>query len=160
MSLKSYFISKISPEVSLDNCTLIFSLPSVEVSNLDPWICFIQLLDGGFDQYFIHRKLSKKLAYTSVNELETHIAGHILIYRVKILHQSQTQVHRNYLPPRSLALISVGFFLFSSAKTTVSSLPCITWPSIWYLASAASAGSTYWTNPKPRGLLQKIWVWK
>lgn len=59
---------------------------------------------------------------------------------------------KNYLP-RSLALISWGFFLFSSAKTTVSWRPWKTWPSIWYLASPASAGSRYWINPKPRGSL-------
>lgn len=60
----------------------------------------------------------------------------------------------NYLP-RSRALISVGFFLFSSANTTVTSRPRRIWPSIWYLASAASAGSTYWTKPNPRGSLKK-----
>lgn len=54
---------------------------------------------------------------------------------------------------RSLALISEGFFLFSSANTTVNSRPRRIWPSMWCFASAASAGSTYWTNPKPLGSL-------
>lgn len=69
---------------------------------------------------------------------------------------------------RSLALMSTGFFLFSSANTTVSSLPRRICPSIWYFASTASAGSTYWTKPKPRGslhqtlisVLQAIVAWK
>lgn len=55
---------------------------------------------------------------------------------------------------RSLALISEGFFLFSSANTTVNSRPRRICPSIWYLASSASAGSTNWTKPKPRGSLK------
>ena len=57
-----------------------------------------------------------------------------------------------------LALISAGFFLFSSANTTVNSLPRRICPSIWYLASAASAGSTYCTNPNPLGSLRQTQV--
>lgn len=53
-------------------------------------------------------------------------------------------------------IILNGFFFCSSLQTkTVSSLPRRICPSIWYLASAASAGSTNWTSPNPSGSLQK-----
>lgn len=89
------------------------------------------------------------------------IKGANNMYLVHSKSTTRSQVHKGcakqgsqtYL--LSLALISVGFFLFSSANTTVNSRPRRTWPSAWYFASAASAGSTYWTKPKPRGSLQK-----
>jgi hypothetical protein len=51
--------------------------------------------------------------------------------------------------------MSEGFFLFSSAKTTVISLPSSICPSIWYFASEASSGSKYWMNPNPLGSLKQ-----
>jgi hypothetical protein len=55
----------------------------------------------------------------------------------------------------SLALMSEGFFQFSSAKTTTISLPSSIFPSIWYFASEASSGSKYWINPNPLSSLKQ-----
>ena len=71
------------------------------------------------------------------------------------LASKETKDNTYLVAVRSLALISTGFFLFSSANTTVNSRPRKTRPSIWCFASAASWGSAYWTKPKPRGSLPK-----